>query len=88
MTTKTVTLNSAIETDGTSIKTLTFREANVGDLMMAGRFEDEISSTCATLAAMCDVPLPAFKQVTARDLKRIMKEVGAMMGNEEATTGA
>lgn len=83
---KSVTLSSPIEVKGQMVSTLTFREATVGDLMMSAQFKDEMSKTMAILAAVSDTPLPAFKQVKARDLTRIMAEVGDLMGNEMAAT--
>ena len=87
MSEKTVTLSCPVEHNGKTITTLTFREATVGDLMVAGHFNDQMSQTMATLASISDTPLPAFKKIKARDLKVIMVEVADLLGNEETATG-
>lgn len=84
MSTKTVKLSAPIEINGQQVSELTFREAEVGDLMISARFKDEMSQTIAVLASIADVPLPAFQKIKARDLKVIMAEVGDLLGNEAA----
>ena len=86
--TKTVTLSTPVEHNGTTYQTLTFREATVGDMMAAAMFKDDTSQTMAVLASISDVPLPAFKKIKVRDLKHIMAEVGDLLGNDAGTTGA
>lgn len=87
----TITLAAPVEHAGKTYTTLTFREAETGDLMAAEKFEGQISSTAAVLASMCDMPLPAFRKIKAREFARIMKEVGHLMGEgpdrSEGTTG-
>lgn len=87
----TITLASPVEHAGKTYETLTFREAETGDLMAAEKLEGQISRTAAVLASMCDVPLPAFRKIKAREFARIMKEVEHMMGElgglPEGTTG-
>lgn len=87
----TITLASPVEHAGKTYTTLTFREAETGDLMAAEKFDGQISRTAAVLSSMCDVPLPAFRKIKAREFARIMKEVEHMMGelvtSPEDTTG-
>lgn len=84
----TITLSSPVEHNGKTISTLTFREAEVGDLMVSGIFKDELSQTIAVLASISDTPLPAFKKIKARDLGVIMLATKELLGNvSEPTTG-
>ena len=87
MSTKTITLSAPVEANGQQITALTFREATVGDLMAGSNFKDEMSQTIAVLASISGVSVPTFKQIKARDLKRIMSEVGDLLGNGAETTG-
>lgn len=84
MSTKTVKLSAPIEVNGQQVSELTFREATVGDLMAGSNFKDEMSQTIAVLASISGVSVPTFKQIKARDLKRISSEVGDLLGNEAA----
>lgn len=84
MSTKTVKLSAPIEVNGQQVSELTFREAEVGDMMAAATFKDEMSQTIAILASISNVPLPAFKKIKFRDITRITAEVGDLMGNEAA----
>jgi len=96
----TVPLSTPIEIDETitapdgsrqSVKrklaTLTFREAEVGDLVAADSVAGDTGKTAAMLAGMCGVPLPAIKKLKMRDLNRILKDVGPLLGNEVPQTG-
>lgn len=87
----TITLASPVEHAGKTYTTLTFREAETGDLMAAETYEGQISRTAVVLASMCDMPLPAFRKIKAREFSRIMKEVGhtlgELYGSPEDTTG-
>lgn len=84
----TVTLSKPVEHNGKTYSELTFREAEVGDLMVGGMFKDHLSQTVAVLASISDTPLPAFKKIKAKDLAAIMAATAELMGNEETTTGA
>lgn len=61
-------------------KTLTFREAEVGDLVLADNFEGDMSKTVAILASISDVPLPAFKKIKAKDLNGILEATKEVLG--------
>lgn len=87
--TVTITLSKPVEHAGKTYETLTFREAEVGDLMVSGHFKDEFSQTIAVLASISDTPLPAFKKIKARELASIITATAGMAGNSpEPTTGA
>ena len=85
----TVSLASPIEHDDKIYATLTFREAELGDLCAGDHFSGQMQKTAAVLAGMADVTLPVIKRLKARDLSIIMDKVGHLMGNESSpTTGA
>lgn len=77
-----VALKKPVEHNGTTYSELTFREAKVGDMMVSDHFQGEFSQTIAVLASICDMPLPAFKEISAPDLKIIIKETKHLLGNE------
>lgn len=81
-----VKLSSPIEVSGKAVDSLTFREAETGDLMAADKFEGQTSKIVAILASISDIPLPAFKKIKARDLTRIMAETATLLGEQEAAT--
>lgn len=87
-TTVNVTLSTPVEHAGKTYSALTFREAEIGDLMVSGHFKDELSQSIAVLASISDTPLPAFKKIKARDLTKIMAATKDLLGNSpEPTTG-
>lgn len=82
------TLSTPVEHNGKEYSELTFREATVGDLMVAGGFKDEMSQSIAILASISEVPLPAFRKIKARDLTKIMAATADLVGNGADMTGA
>ena len=80
------TLSKPVEHNGKEYADLEFREPEVGDLMAAGHFKDELSQNIAILAAISDVPMPAFKKIKARDLTGIMAATAELLGNGTAAT--
>lgn len=87
MDTVTVTLNSPVVHEGKTTSTLTFREPTVEDMIAVDRFNG-LQQTVALMARLSDQDLPTYHKIKARDLKRIMAETSALMGNEpESTTG-
>lgn len=82
----TVTLSKPVEHNGTVYDKFTFREAEVGDLMLADAVKGETSKVVAVLASMADVPLPAFKKIKSRDLNAIMAATKDLMGEEPPVT--
>lgn len=84
-----VTLSKPVTHDGKTYADLTFREPNVGDLMVADTFESQMGKMVAVLAAISDVPIPAFKKFSATDFKVIVAATKDILGNGETnTTGA
>lgn len=82
----TIALSRPVEHNGTKITELSFREAEVGDLFIADKFEGQMSKTIAILAAISDTPLPLFKKIPARDLNKIMAETAHLLGESEPVT--
>jgi hypothetical protein len=80
------TLKKPVEHGGTTYSDLSFREAETGDLMLADKFEGELSKTVVVLAAMAGIPLGAFQKIKARELNTIIDKTRELLGNEEEST--
>lgn len=83
----TITLSKPIVHEGQSISTLTFREANVGDLCAADAVHGDTMKLLAVLAGMAGTIIPVLQKIPAREFAQIMKQVGPLMGEAEAATG-
>lgn len=77
-----VTLSSPVDHEGGKIISLTFREAEVGDLLAAEKFETEMERMVSVLASISGTPVPVFHKIKARDLRKIMAAVSDIVGNE------
>ena len=83
----TVTLTTPIEHDGKTITALTFREAELGDLIAADSVGGgDVARSTAMLASMCGVPIPALRKLKAREFARILKAVEGLLGNGDGPT--
>lgn len=71
-----------IEHDGKTISSLTFREATLGDMILADSATGEMAKAAIALAAMAGVPYDVIKKIGARDANVIMKSVADLMGND------
>lgn len=80
----TIELSRPIDVDGKTVASLTFREANVGDLVSSDLVKGDIAKSAAVLACMAGLSLPDFKRVSARDMHRIMDQADHLMGNAPA----
>jgi Phage tail assembly chaperone proteins, E, or 41 or 14 len=78
----TVPLLKPIQSGDKTITELTFREAEVGDLIDAAACTTEMERIATVMAAASDTPLAVFRKIKARDLKNIMAKVGSLVGNE------
>jgi phage FluMu protein gp41 len=78
----TVSLLSPITVGEVTIDSLTFREAEVGDLIEAADCKNEIERMAVMMAGVTGVSLPIIKKLKARDLKNIMSKVGSLLGND------
>jgi hypothetical protein len=78
----TIPLASPIKDGDRTINELTFREAEVGDLIDAAACSTEMERIATVMAAASGTPLAVFRKVKARDLKNIMSKVGSLVGNE------
>jgi phage FluMu protein gp41 len=86
MDTVTVKLSKPIKKGDQTVTELTFREATIGDIMLADVLKGDIAKTMAPLAAMSGLTLPEFKEVSARDLSSILVATKSLMGNDTITT--
>jgi len=86
----TVTLSRPLTVDKDQRTSLTFREAELGDMIAADAVSGEMGKTAAVLASMCGVPYPAFKRLSMADMNAVMAKVGHLLGNvlAPAPTGA
>jgi hypothetical protein len=80
--TTTVELQVPVQHDGKTFEKLTFREAEVGDLIDAANGSNEMERLAAVMASCSGTPLTVIRKIKARDLKNIMKKVGDLVGNE------
>lgn len=76
-----VKLSKPIEFNGSSIAELTFREANVGDMIAADEVQGDFAKTAIMLASMAGVDIDTFKQLPLRDLNKITKATSGFLGN-------
>ncbi|WEJ33854.1 phage tail assembly protein [Devosia sp. SD17-2] len=81
--TVTVKLSKPVEVNGTNVSELTFREANVGDMIAADGVEGDFAKTATMLASMAGVGLDTFRQLPLRDLNRITKATNGFLGNAD-----
>ena len=82
--TVTVALKKPVEHAGVIYSELTFREAEIGDMLVADNFDGEFAKNIAVLASISGVPMPAFKKIKVSDMKVIMVKVADLLGNEPA----
>lgn len=86
-TTVTVPLQRPIQdADGKTIAELTFREADLGDLIAGDHFKGETARAAAILASMAGIPFPVMKKVKAIDMAAILDQAGPLMGNAPTPT--
>ncbi|MEH6691278.1 MAG: phage tail assembly protein [Pseudorhizobium pelagicum] len=78
----TVPLLKPVQHGDKTIKELTFREAEVGDLIDAGNARNEIERMVMVMAAVTGVPLEVFRKMKARELSHIIKTAGNPLGND------
>ncbi|MBN8933774.1 MAG: phage tail assembly protein [Rhizobium pusense] len=80
------TLAKPVEHDGKTYTDLTFREPDVGDLLMADETTSDLARMVTLLALISDVPLPAFKKIKGSDFKAILAKTKPLLGNDQKTT--
>lgn len=74
------TLKTPVTHGNKTYETLTFRKAKTGDLMLLDKFEGETSKMIALLAAVSDVPIPAFKEIELEDFNALVAVAGEVLG--------
>ena len=81
-----VTLAKPVEHDGKTYSNLTFREPDVGDLLIAEIATSDLGRMVNILASISDVPVPAFKKIKGSDFKAILAKTKVILGNVETNT--
>ena len=81
-----VTLAKPVELEGKTYSELTFREPEVGDLILADEVTSDIARLVTLLALISEVPLPAFKKIKGSDFKAIVTKTKPLLGNDQKTT--
>lgn len=81
----TVTLSKPITVEGKEVTGLSLREPTLGDLITAETVgkDNNLAKVAATLAAMAEIPLPAFHTLSARDFAKVNEVAAPLLGNEE-----
>ncbi len=79
----TVTLGSPLDVNGAVLSQLSFREAEVGDLVEAQKSTTDLDRLVTMLSRCSGQPIDVIHKIKARDLKNIMKQVGDRLGNEK-----
>ncbi|SFV32570.1 Phage tail assembly chaperone protein, E, or 41 or 14 [Devosia crocina] len=82
-----VKLSRPIMHHGQEVAELTFREANVGDMIAADEVQGDFAKTAAMLASMAGVDIDTFKQLPLRDLNKITKATNGFLGNDDTPGG-
>lgn len=85
-----VTLKNPITVGKAEVSELTFREAEVGDLIageMVGKTAGQVAQVAATLASMCGITYPEFKAIKARDFAAISEATADLLAGESPTAG-
>lgn len=80
-----VPLSKPITVEGKEVTELSLRAPTLGDLITAETVgkDNNLAKVAATLAAMADVPLPAFHSLSARDFARVNEMAAPLLGRGE-----
>jgi hypothetical protein len=81
-----ITLAKPVDLEGKTYTELTFREPEVGDLILADEVTSDIARLVTLLALISEVPLPAFKKIKGSDFKAIVTKTKPLLGNDQKTT--
>lgn len=81
-----VTLKKPVTYNDKTYTDLTFREPEVGDLIIGDTFPTGLAKMVAVLASISDVPLPAFKKIKGADFQHIITKTAGILGNVSAST--
>jgi hypothetical protein len=69
-----VTLNRAIDVDGTPMKVLRVREPTVADQLLADEYKGSDSAKeLITMANLCQVSIDDLKKLTLKDYKKLQE---------------
>ncbi|MNL14105.1 hypothetical protein D3C87_1350350 [compost metagenome] len=81
-----ITLAKPVDLEGKTYTELTFREPEVGDLILADEVTSDIARLVTLLALISEVPLPVFKKIKGSDFKAIVTKTKPLLGNDQKTT--
>ena len=84
----TVQLKRPIMNGETKLTSLTFREATAGDACLADVVQGELTKALAIMSGMCGQPLPVLKQISLREIAKIIAQVEPLMGEVAAAGGS
>lgn len=82
----TVKLSAPVVDGENTITKLTFREPDIGDMLVSDKFKGDMEKMVAVLASISDMKLAVFKKIKTRDMARIMAATAELMGNDMAAT--
>jgi hypothetical protein len=78
----TVKLNVPVVHEGITYSEVSFRPAELGDLMEMLAHQDQVSQGIAILASVSNMPLEAFKRIRTADFMTIMNHTADILGDE------
>jgi len=84
----TVPLNAAVEHDGITYASLTFRPMKARDALVAEGEQSEVLAGFKLFAALADVPVEVILELDMIDLAKIGEEVAPLMGKLPASVTA
>ena len=82
----TVKLSAPVVDGENNITKLTFREPDIGDMLVSDKFKGDMEKMVAVLASISDMKLAVFKKIKTRDMAKIMAATAELMGNDMAAT--
>lgn len=82
----TVKLSAPVVDGENKISELTFREPDIGDMLVSDKFKGDMEKMVAVLASISDMKLAVFKKIKTRDMAKIMAATAELMGNDMAAT--
>jgi|GEM_PF-2115651 len=87
----TIHLKSPVPHEGKTYTKLTFREAEMSDLIaveeMPGGGQSDMRDMARLMSVVTGVPFEAVLKIKARDLGEITKRAGALLGNDVGGDG-
>lgn len=82
--TKTVKLSKPITHDGKDYAELTLREMELGDMLEMEKADGLMAQNAIAISLTAGVPIEVVRKIRASDYRKVMKEAGDLLGNDEA----